>query len=58
MNEQRSRPEATGATRASQDTGSDAAEHVAEEAQNFEHTIRRLIIERDRKRATDPSFYR
>ncbi|MCA8880007.1 MAG: hypothetical protein KDA73_08630 [Rhodobacteraceae bacterium] len=33
-------------------------EHVPAEAENFEHTLKRLITERDEKRAANAGLYR
>ena len=36
----------------------DEHEHVPVEAENFEHTLKRLITERDEKRSTKAGIYR
>lgn len=47
--------------KAEQKAAADAAEvheHVPAEAENFEHTLKRLISERDEKRAANAGLYR
>lgn len=39
-------------------TATETHEHVPAEAENFEHTLKRLISERDEKRAANAGLYR
>jgi len=57
--ETRMHEKADTATAAPPDAASaEAHEHVPAEAENFEHTLKRLIAERDEKRAANAGDYR
>lgn len=50
--------DATPAAEPPADAPAKTHEHVPAEAENFEHTLKRLIAERDEKRAANAGDYR